>query len=954
MAFFDAPRIAVSPFALHNGTLMSIPDHSNPTAAPMSTAVVAAAVIVHSGSRLEVALDALAGQSYETAYTAVVGGGDRSRSIARTKGVGWLPDMEGFMGGLPVTTTHVWLVHDDASPRKDALAALVEGAQRVDASVAGSKLLRADRPGMLESVGAATDAFLVPYSGLESEEMDQEQYDVVRDVAFVHGASALIRKDLLKGLGGTDRLLAPQAAGIDLSYRARVAGGRVVVVPSSEVLHEGLCSEETPLWREEAGRLRALLKVYRPVTLAWTVPLTIVVGLLYALAMTFLGRKRALVDLVLGWGWNLHHLPSTLAGRRRLRLSRMTGDEELFRYQVRGSALIRELSERLSSRVRLEDQVSGRLSGIVERSRGFWHEPGFYATPAALIFLLIAGRSILSDGLPAVGLTLPFPESAWATLRSYAGGWNTSGLGSPAPLHPSIGATAVVQLILFSNAGLAEVLLTLGAVAAGLAGTVRLLGRLELGPLARYGAALALFGGPAFRVLAGSGDWPGMIAIGVAPWAVELVVAPWPSILRARIGYLARAALATGALAVFAPVTVLLPLVAVIVRVMVSDGAPWSGVARAAPATLLAVPLLFPWLHWTSTDRLLSHGESPYFDPSLWAIAGFAVALVLGLIGGDRRTAGLIGWGGVLAVGGSLLARTAGLGVGREPVVAGYVAAALGTAIVVGAAIDSPARLNAARLWRVIGARGAALGGLIVAAGVVLLLPSGRLGLPEDRFGSQLEFAAARAQDHGADRILIAGAAGDLPGESRSATGFSYRVVSGTGAMYPEAWLPTPRQGDTALAELLDRVIAGEELRPGQLLAPFGIRWVVFTEPNRLEVALESQLDLRQLPGLDYTTFESEVFSPRAVGADGIAWVWDRPDYVGPDGAIGPVNVAENHDDGWGDDATVAGWANQVAPTNGRIAFAGDDINRNWALAAAGVLLVLVSLGIIGHERKRS
>ena len=101
---------------------------------------------------------------------------------------------------------------------------------------------------------------------------------------------------------------------------------------------------------------------------------------------------------------------------------------------------------------------------MVERSRGFWYEPGFYATLGALVLLLVAGRSILADGLPAAGLALPLPDTAWATLRSYGGGWNTSGLGSPAPLHPSIGATAVVQLILLSNSKLAEVLLTVGAV----------------------------------------------------------------------------------------------------------------------------------------------------------------------------------------------------------------------------------------------------------------------------------------------------------------------------------------------------------------------------------------------------------------------------------------------------------------------------------------------------------
>ncbi len=944
----------MSRIPIHNGILMSIPDHSQPMAAPAPTAIVATAIIVRNESQLEAALDTLARQSYESAYTAAVGGGERVQSVAGARAIGWVSDMHALIAELPPETTHVWLVHDDASPRKDALAALIEGAQRVDASVAGSKLLRADQPGMLESVGAATDAFLVPYSGLDSDEMDQEQYDVVRDVAFVFGASTLIRMDLFKGLGGTDPLLAPQAAGIDLSYRARAAGGRVVVVPSSEVLHASLCSSQTPAWKEEAGRFRTMLKVYSPVTLGWTVPLSIVIGLGYALVMTFLGRKRALVDAVLAGGWNLIHLPSTLTARRRMRRSRMTGDEELFRYQVHGSALVRELSDRFSSKVHWDDRAAERLSGLVERRRAFWHEPGLYAALAALVFLLIAGRTILADGIPSVGLTMPLPDSAWATLRSYAGGWNTSGLGSPAPLHPSIGATALVQLVLLSKQNLAEIVLSIGAVGVGMVGAARLARRLEMGPLARYGAALALVGGPAARALAGSGDWPGLIAVGVAPWAVERAMAPWPAGRRARVGYLAGAALATGALAVFAPVALLLPLAAVFVRVVGTDDASWSIVAGAISATFLAVPLLIPWLYRVSADQLLLTGDSAYFDPSLWAIAGFGVALIFGLIFGDRRSAGLIGWGGVLAVGGSLLARAAGLGVGREPIVAGYLAAAVGTAIVVGAAIDLPARFSDVGLFRAIGGRGAALGGLIVATGVVLLLPSGRLGLPEDRFGAQLEFAAARAPEHGVDRILIAGPAGDLPGESRAATGYSYRVVSGEGPIFPEAWLPVPRLGDEALAQVLESVAAGDELRPGQSLAPFGIRWVVLTEPNPLGVALESQLDLRQLPGLDYTTFESEVFGPRAVGTDGSAWTWERPDYVGDDGASGPVYVAENQDDRWGEDWAAAGWANQVVPSNRRVVFAGDNINRTMALAAGVWFLLLVALVIIGRDRKAS
>src|SRR5690606_9011486 len=98
-------------------------------------------------------------------------------------------------------------------------------------------------------------------------------------VAFVSSVSMLVRRDLLRGLGGIDQKLAPVAAGLDLSQRVRVAGGRVIVVPSSEVFHDRRCGRGDGGWREQSGRMRAMLKAYRPITLIWMVPLAILTGI---------------------------------------------------------------------------------------------------------------------------------------------------------------------------------------------------------------------------------------------------------------------------------------------------------------------------------------------------------------------------------------------------------------------------------------------------------------------------------------------------------------------------------------------------------------------------------------------------------------------------------------------------------------------------------------------------
>ncbi len=114
-----------------------------------------------------------------------------------------LDEVGDILDRLDDSIEFVWLIHGDTRPRPDALLALLREAGRHDASVAGSKVLIEGSSDRLDSVGEATDVFGEPYSGLDPEELDLEQYDVVREVAFVSPISMLVRRDLFSGLGGS-------------------------------------------------------------------------------------------------------------------------------------------------------------------------------------------------------------------------------------------------------------------------------------------------------------------------------------------------------------------------------------------------------------------------------------------------------------------------------------------------------------------------------------------------------------------------------------------------------------------------------------------------------------------------------------------------------------------------------------------------------------------------------
>src|SRR4051794_26738639 len=135
-------------------------------------------------------------------------------------------------------TSWLWLLHDDSAPAPTALAELVRAVSRAPSvAVAGVKQRTWTDPERLLEVGVRTSRSGRRMTDVEPGELDQGQHDGRDDVLGVGLAGALVRRDVWDALRGTDPLLGPFGDGFDLSRRARLAGHRVVVVPSAVVRH---------------------------------------------------------------------------------------------------------------------------------------------------------------------------------------------------------------------------------------------------------------------------------------------------------------------------------------------------------------------------------------------------------------------------------------------------------------------------------------------------------------------------------------------------------------------------------------------------------------------------------------------------------------------------------------------------------------------------------------------
>ena len=933
--------------------MSSVPEDSSP-------ASVVAAIVVDDPAALPDTLEAVRGQVYEPARVVVVGGGDEARLVSGAEDVPWAASLTAVIEALPTTTSHLWVVHDGSVPLPDALGALVAGSERVGAGIAGSKILNRSDPDQLLSVGMATDVFEVPYTGLDSGERDQGQYDVVRDVAAVAGTSMLLRRDLAKGLQGPDPAMAPVTAAVDLCQRARLRGARVVVLPSSEVLSPEV-TERAKRWREDASRTRAMIKAYGWVTLLWALPALLGVSIIESILAPFAGSWR-LFDWLKAWGWNIFVLPSSIRMRASARKGRVVGDEELFRYQRKGSVGIATMAGTLADNVRSRLPGDDRLS--LDALGRDLRQPAVVSGLLSLLFILLAVRGIWADGLPAVGWSLPFPMSGWDAALAYAGGWNPAGLGSPEALVPLIGVTGVVQRVLFDDSRLAEYAFVLAAYVFGIWGMVRLLRTLSIQAAPGVVAGAVYMAGPAAQSIAADTSLGTLFALGVLPWALRIPLARWPKTWFGRIGRVAATGAVVGFCAALSPLLLVVPLALITVWALlnIKDGAAWRAVGMVLAGTAIGALLLLPWIGLVDLNAFVTTGEA-FWRTSVVVVVAIAVAAAATIVAAPTRLAFVAGWGAVLVTGGALAARSADLGFGREVENAALAVVSLGAAAIVGAAIESVTRVREVEGWRRFVVGVGAVVSLFVVVTAFLPVIGGRAGLPGDRFTAAFEFTMARPGVAADSRILVVGPPEDLPGGSRLIEGASYRVVSAPMPNLWEAALNAPLAGDDALHTTLAQVIDGETQRAGQLLSQFGIRWIVVMgdpaafEGDPLATAwlnvFEGQLDLVPLGGgLDHPTFENEdEGAVRAITTGGAFWTKTDAGYEGVAERLGRVTLAENANSRWqpGNWSQID-WRSEVDASSGRADFKPIERSRSQALAAALGFLLLLGLGWRGRR----
>lgn len=907
---------------------------------PPAPAVVAVVVTCDAGDWFDDVLAALAAQDYPNLSVLVIDDASavdptpRVAAVLPAAFIRRLPERVGWSTAanevlaLVEGASHFAFLHDDAAPDPDAIRLMVEEAFRSNAGVVAPKLVMWDEPERLLQVGESVDKSGAPAALAERGELDQAQHDAVRDVFVAPGGCTVVRADLFSAIGGYDAAIGMLGDDVDLSWRAQIAGARVVVAPAARVRHVEAITTGRRAGQPDPddlrpvrvrNRLRTVLTAYSGFHLLRVIPQIALLAIAEVVYGVITRRSRTSKAVVHAWSANLRDLQGIRARRRVVQSVRALPDREVRRFQARGSA-------RFTAFVRGQLAASGRPAAAAVATRGFnamLRDPSVRLQlgvwSALLLVLAIGSRHLIGQRIPAVGQLLPFPEHATTLARSYLTGWRLAGLGSDGPAPAAFAVLSLLGYALAGAMGLLQKVLILGTLPLGIVGAywaARDVGRGR----ARLAAAVAYAVMPVWYDALARGRWDGLLLYAAAPWFLGVVLrsgALAPFDLRPGVD---RRLLPVGiALAVLCA---LVPAAALVVfvgafgllfgSVLVGGvGAAIRGVGLAAGAALVAIVLLFPWsldlllpgTQWSAVVGVAPHpafaprlGDLVLFDIGPLGSARFGVALLISaslalVIGQGWRFAWAVRlWVCALTCWGVAWAGGRGWLGGAAPA-PDLLLAAAGAALSLAVAFGVEAfrtDLPAYRFgWRQVATTASALALLLAAVPVLGNAVDGRWNLPARDHHGALAWMRDRPDD-GGYRVLWLGDPEVLPIRGWvQGDGLAYATSRDGLSDVSDLW-PGPEPGTTArIDDALDEARAGRTSRLGQLLAPMAIRYVIVV--NRRASAREVD-DARPVPGSVDRTLRAQVdlrlleTDPALVVFENAQWAPARS--ILPEGAI--------------------------------------------------------------------
>ena len=434
----------------------------------------------------------------------------------------------------------VWLLHDDTAPAPDALAELLAAVERAPSvAVAGCKQLDADDRRRLIDVGLSVSRWAERLALVDVDEQDQGQHDARSDVFAVNSAGMLVRRDVWERLGGFDPALPATGDDVDYCWRARLAGHRVVVVPTARIYQDQRRDAAGTAYAARRAEVYSRLK-HAPL---WKLPfqaLGALLGGVWQLLAGIVLKEPGLGAARLGASLAaLAAVGPLLRGRRRAGRTRTVSRSLLRSLAASRSDIWAYRRALLESAAAESDSVVGDGSGsagggpeeptgdsqhdfaaLAVATRGWVGTGAVAVSGAALLASGLALAPLLGAQAASGGALLPVSGSIADLFAHATAWWTQTDAGHPGHGDPFGLLLAVLGLLGLGGTNRAVIVALLAAAPLAALGAWGLAASLTAHRAPRALAALIWASAPVLLVAVGQGRLGAALAHAALPWAL--------------------------------------------------------------------------------------------------------------------------------------------------------------------------------------------------------------------------------------------------------------------------------------------------------------------------------------------------------------------------------------------------------------------------------------------------
>lgn len=195
---------------------------------------------------------------------------------------------------------------------------------------------------IIDSVGGDIDVLSFPYMRGVNQE-DKGQWDNSNGVFFSFGGAMLIKREVFDKTEGYDERTFTLGDDIDLSWRVRLLGYRVVVEPNAVLYHRVSATLGTKFGRSqkrfmsERNALMMLIKNYSFFALLGILPIYFLILFGEITFFLLLGKFALVRSGVNALIWNIANLKETLRRRRKIQQKRVVSDNQILKYMKKKS-----------------------------------------------------------------------------------------------------------------------------------------------------------------------------------------------------------------------------------------------------------------------------------------------------------------------------------------------------------------------------------------------------------------------------------------------------------------------------------------------------------------------------------------------------------------------------------------------------------------------------------------